>query len=51
MATKGKAKYIDLYIWNLNNLTIKVNVLAEKWNKCLKDVSNLKCALLICLYI
>ena len=46
MAAKGKAKFIDLYVWNVNNLPDKTNVLAENRSKCPKGVSNLKGALL-----
>ena len=46
MAAKGKAKFIDLYVWNVNNLPEKTNVLAEDRSKCPKGVSNLKGALL-----
>ena len=46
MAAKGKAKYIDLYIWNVNNLPDKTNVLAEDRDKCPKGVYNLKGSLL-----
>ena len=46
MAAKNKAKFIDLYVWNVNNLPEKTNVLAEDRNKCPKGVSNLKGALL-----
>ena len=46
MAAKNKAKFIDLYVWNVNNLPEKTNVLADDRKKCPKGVSNLKGALL-----
>ena len=46
MAAKGKAKFIDLYVWNVNNLPEQTNVLASEREKCPKGVSNLKGALL-----
>ncbi|MBP3801902.1 MAG: EF-hand domain-containing protein, partial [Clostridia bacterium] len=46
MAAKGKAKFIDLYVWNVNNLPEKTNVLADDRQRCPNGVSNLKGALL-----
>ncbi len=46
MAKKGKAKQIDLYVWNVNNLPENTDVLAEDREKCPKGVSNLKGPLL-----
>ena len=45
MGAKGKAKFIDLYVWNVNNLPEKTNVLADDKQKCPNGVSNLKGAL------
>ena len=38
MAAKNKAKFIDLYVWNINNLPDKTNVLADNRSKCPKGV-------------
>nr|MCQ2973133.1 WD40 repeat domain-containing protein [archaeon] len=46
MAAKGKAKFIDLYVWNVNNLPSQTNVLADDRAKCPSGVSNLKGVLL-----
>ena len=51
MAIKGKAKFIDLYAWNVNNLPEKTKVLAKDREKCPKGVSNLKGALLKAIHI
>ena len=46
MAAKGKAKLIDLYVWNINNLPDETNVLANERTNTPKGVTNLKGALL-----
>ena len=46
MAAKGKAKLIDLYVWNINNLPDETNVLADDRAHPPKGVTNLKGALL-----
>ncbi|MGL4948214.1 MAG: hypothetical protein ACRC42_02390, partial [Mycoplasma sp.] len=46
MAAKGKAKLIDLYVWNIDNLPEETNVLADDRSKLPNGVTNLKGSLL-----
>ena len=46
MAAKGKAKLIDLYVWDINNLPDETNVLADDRSILPDGVTNLKGCLL-----
>ena len=46
MAAKGKAKFIDLYVWNIDLLPDETNVLADDRAICPDGVTNLKGCLL-----